>query len=120
MANYDVADLDELERSGPGGTVRMVRKALGARAFGFNFFEFPPDHVGYEHDERESGDEEVFFCVEGSGVLRIDGEEVELRKGRFVRIDPEATRGPVSGPEGMAFLVIGAPVGGAYEPPSWG
>lgn len=120
MAPYSIADLDELEPRGQGGVVRFVRKALGARAFGFNWFEFPPNHVGHEHDERESGDEEVFFCVKGSGVLRIDGEELELREGRFVRIDPEATRCPVAGPEGMSFLMIGAPVEGKYEPPSWG
>jgi quercetin dioxygenase-like cupin family protein len=120
MVSYTVADLDELDPRGPGGTVRLVRKALGARAFGFNYFEFPPHHVGHEHDETASGDEEVFFCVEGSGVLRIDGEEVELRAGRFVRIDPEATRCPVAGPDGMSFLMIGAPVDGQYEPPPWG
>ncbi len=118
--SYDVADLDEIDARGPGGTVRMVRKALGARAFGFNHFQFPPNHVGHEHDERESRHEEIFFCIKGSGVMRIDGEEVELREGRFVRVDPELRRCPVAGPDGMSFLVIGAPVDGAYEPPPWG
>ena len=118
---YDVVDLDQLEPRGPGNVVRMVRKALGARAFGFNYFEFPPNHEGHEHDEHESQHEEVFFCVRGSGVLRIDGEDVELKEGRFVRIDPDARRVPVSGPHGMSFLMIGAPVDGRrYEPPSWG
>jgi quercetin dioxygenase-like cupin family protein len=120
VTTYSVADVSELEPRGPGGVVRMVRKALGARAFGFNYFEFPPNHTGHEHDERESGHEEVFFCVRGSGVMRIDGEDVELREGRFVRIDPEPTRVPISGPEGMVFVVIGAPLEGTYEPPPWG
>ena len=117
---YDAVDVSEIEPRGPGGVVRMVRKALGARAFGFNYFDFPPHHVGVEHDERDTGHEEVFFCVKGSGSLQIDGEDVELREGRFVRIDPEATRCPVAGPDGMSFLVIGAPVAGTYEPPPWG
>jgi hypothetical protein len=52
--------------------------------------------------------------------MRIDGEEVELREGRFIRIDPEPTRVPISGPDGMVFVVIGAPLEGPYEPPSWG
>jgi quercetin dioxygenase-like cupin family protein len=120
MAAYDVVDVAEIEPRGPGGVVRFVRKALGVRAFGFNYFEFPPDHLGHEHDERESGHEEVFFCVRGSGTMRIDGEEVELREGRFVRLDPKLRRCPVSGPDGMAFLVIGAPLEGRYEPSSWG
>ena len=117
---YSVVDITDLEPRGPGGVVRMVRKALGAQAFGFNWFDFPPNHVGHEHDERESGHEEVFVCLDGSGSLRIDDDEVPLSLGRFVRIDPDATRCPVSGPEGMTFLVIGAPVGGGYEPPPWG
>ena len=118
--SYSVADVGKLEPRGPSGVVRFVRKALGAQAFGFNWFEFPPNHEGHEHDERETGHEEVFACLEGSGHLRIDGETVELTKGRFVRIDPDATRCPVSGPEGMTFLVIGAPLDGRYEPPPWG
>ena len=118
--DFDVVDVDELEPSGPGGVVRKVRRALGTRAFGLNYFEFPPDHEGHEHDERESGHEEVFFCVAGSGHIRIGAETVELRAGRFVRIDPEPRRCPVSGPDGMAFVVVGAPIEGAYEPPSWG
>lgn len=117
---YSTVDLSDIEPRGPGGVVRMVRKALGARPFGFNHFEFPPNHEGVEHDEVSSGDEEVLFCISGSGVIRIDDEEIELREGRFVRIDPEARRCPVSGPEGMSFLVIGAPLEGRYEPPSWG
>ena len=118
--NFGVVDVNDLEPSGPGGVVRKVRRALGTRAFGLNFFEFPPDHEGHEHDERDSGHEEVFFCVAGSGHIRIDGETVELAPGRFVRIDPEATRCPVSGADGMSFLMIGAPLHGTYEPPSWG
>ena len=33
---WDVVDLDSLEGEGPGGMVRKVRRALGARAFGFD------------------------------------------------------------------------------------
>ena len=118
---YNVADLDELEAEGPGGRVRKVRRALGARAFGFNYFTLPPGVEGREHNHEESGQEEVYFVVRGSGTMRVDGEEVELRAGRFVRVDPASTRVPVAGPDGLEFLTIGAPVEGTpYEPPSWG
>ena len=117
---YDRVLVSQLPGEGPGGVVRKLRRALGTRAFGLNYFEFPSNHEGHEHDERESGHEEVFYCVSGSGLLRIDGDEVELEAGTAVRIDPEPRRCPVSGPEGMSFLVIGAPLEGAYEPPSWG
>jgi quercetin dioxygenase-like cupin family protein len=117
---YSVTDIDELPGEGPTGRVRKLRRALGARAFGFNYFTLPPHAEGREHDHADGEQEEVMFVVKGSGWLRIDDEEVELVAGRFVRIDPEAVRCPQAGPEGLEFLTIGAPLHGAYEPPEWG
>jgi mannose-6-phosphate isomerase-like protein (cupin superfamily) len=117
---YSVVDLDSLDGEGPGGMVRKLRRALGAQAFGFNYFTIPPETEGREHDHAESNMEEVYFVVRGSGVMRVDGEEVELRAGRFVRVDGASTRRPTAGPDGLEFLAIGAPLDGKYEPPSWG
>ena len=117
---YSVVDVAELEAEGPGGMVRKARRAVGARAFGFNYFVFPPNQEGREHDHEDSGMEEVYFVVKGSGRMVIDGEEIDLRPGRFVRVDGESTRMPVSGDDGLEFVTFGAPVDGAYEPPSWG
>ena len=113
---YDIADVDSIEPSGPGGLVRFVRRELGARAFGFNYFTFPPNTEGREHDHSANGHEEVYFVVRGGGVMRIDGEEVELRPGRFVRVDPGSTRVPRSGDDGLEFVVFGAPPVSPYEP----
>ena len=41
------------------------------------------------------------FVVAGSGQLRIDGDEIELKPGRFVRLEPSAMRCPVAGPNGL-------------------
>jgi mannose-6-phosphate isomerase-like protein (cupin superfamily) len=120
MAPYDIVDVETLEGEGPGGMVRKARRALGARAFGFNYFVLPPNTEGREHNHAEAGQEEVYFVVKGSGRMRIDGDDVELRPGRLIRVDPAATRVPVSGGDGLEFLAIGAPVEGRYEPPSWG
>lgn len=117
---WDAVDVDTLEGEGPGGMVRKVRRAVGGRAFGFNYFVFPPNTEGREHDHAEEGMEEVYLVVRGGGIMRIDGEEVELRPGRVLRVDPESTRVPVSGDEGLEWFVVGAPVQGRYEPPSWG
>jgi mannose-6-phosphate isomerase-like protein (cupin superfamily) len=112
---YDVVHADELEGSGPGGAVRFVRRGLGVAAFGINWFELPPGAVGREHDEADSDQEEVNVVVRGSGVWRIGDREVPVRVGRFLRFDPEQTRCPVAGPEGMAFVAVGARRG-SYEP----
>jgi mannose-6-phosphate isomerase-like protein (cupin superfamily) len=117
---YDFVDVDSLEAEGPGGMVRKVRRAVGARAFGFNYFTIPPGIEGREHDHAEANQEEVYFVVRGSGVMRVDGEDVELRPGRFLRVDPDSTRVPVAGDDGLEFVTFGAPLDGKYEPPYWG
>lgn len=37
-----------------------------------------------------------------------DGEEVELRPGRFVFVDAGSRRVPVAGPDGLSFVAVGA------------
>jgi mannose-6-phosphate isomerase-like protein (cupin superfamily) len=111
---YSVVRVDDIEPSGPGGSVKFVRRELGVEAFGINWFELPPNAEGHEHDEARSGQEEVNVIVRGSGVYRIDGEEVPFTAGTFFRFDPETTRQPVAGPEGLAMVAIGAPRG-SYE-----
>jgi quercetin dioxygenase-like cupin family protein len=117
---YSLVDVEDLEGEGPGGAVKKLRRALGARAFGFNYFTLPAGITGREHDHAEQGQEEVYFVVRGSGTMRVDGEEVELRPGRFLRVDPDSTRVPTAGPDGLEFVTFGAPLEGRYEPPSWG
>ena len=55
------------------------------------------------------------MVVRGDGHWVVDGEEVPVRVGSFVRFEPEATRCPVAGPEGLAFVSVGCRRG-AYEP----
>jgi quercetin dioxygenase-like cupin family protein len=112
---YSTVNVDEIEGSGPGGAVRFVRRQLGVEAFGVNWFALPPGAEGREHDESETGQEEVSVVVAGSGHWRVDGEEVPVRVGSFVRFDPETTRCPVAGPDGLTFVSIGARRG-SYEP----
>jgi quercetin dioxygenase-like cupin family protein len=112
---YSVVNTDDIEPCGPGGAVRFVRRELGALAFGFNLFDLPPGASGVEHDEASTEQEEVAFVLAGDGRWIVDGEDVPVREGSFVRFDPESTRQPVAGPNGLRFLSIGAPRG-AYEP----
>jgi quercetin dioxygenase-like cupin family protein len=112
---YSLKNVDEIEGEGPGGRVRFVRRVLGLEAFGINWFELPPGAEGLEHDETDSGQEEVNVVIAGSGVWRIDGEDVPVRAGTFLRFDPDTVRCPVAGPDGMTFLGVGARRG-SYEP----
>ena len=51
------------------------------------------------------------MVIAGSGVWRIESEEVPVRVGTFLRFDPETTRQPVAGPDGMTFIGVGSPRG---------
>jgi quercetin dioxygenase-like cupin family protein len=111
-----VVEVDSVEPSGPGGAVRFLRRALGATAFGFNWFELPPGDAGPEHDETETRQEEVMIVLAGTGTLTIDGEEVGLAARRVVRLDPEAVRQVRAGGDGLTFVTIGAPRKEPYVP----
>jgi hypothetical protein len=112
---YSVVHVDEIEGAGPGGAVRFVRRELGVAAFGINWYEIPPNTEGHEHNEQETGQEEVNVIIGGSGVYRVEGEEIPIRTGTFMRFDPETTRVPVAGPDGLTMIAVGAPRG-RYEP----
>jgi mannose-6-phosphate isomerase-like protein (cupin superfamily) len=112
---YSMINVEDVEPSGPGDAVRFVRRELGVLAFGINWFEIPPGAKGREHDESETQQEEVNVIIRGSGVYRIEGEEVPVRAGTFMRFDPGTTRVPVAGPEGMTMIAVGARRG-SYEP----
>jgi mannose-6-phosphate isomerase-like protein (cupin superfamily) len=120
MSGFSYVDVDSIAGEGPGGVARRTRRALGARAFGFNYFVLPPNQSGREHNHAESMQEEVYFVVKGSGTMRINGEEIELKPGRFVRVDPTATRLPVAGSDGLEFIAFGAPIDTPYVPPPEG
>ena len=113
--SYSKINVHDLEGAGPGGAFRFVRRELGVEAFGINWVELPPDAEGREHDESSSGQEEVAVVIRGSGHYRVDGAEVPVREGDFLRFDPETTRCPVAGPNGLTLLTVGAPRG-SYEP----
>jgi mannose-6-phosphate isomerase-like protein (cupin superfamily) len=112
---YDVVDVNQLEGEGPGGAVRFVRRRLGVRAFGINWFELGPDVVGRAHDESETGQEEVYVVVRGSGTMTVDGETVVLRPGVIVRVDAESHRVPTAGDSGLTFVAVGSPPVAPYE-----
>jgi hypothetical protein len=112
---YSVVHVEDLPPEGPGGGVRFVRRHLGVGAFGINWFELAPNVEGHEHNEVESEQEEVNVIIAGSGVYRVEGEDVPVQRGSVLRFDPETTRVPVAGPEGMTMIAVGARRG-SYEP----
>jgi hypothetical protein len=115
MADYTAKPIGEMEASYGGGFVK-ARAELGVSAFGMQVIQLPPEFGDYpEHDHSESGQEEVYLPIGGSGWIEIDGERVDLDTDTFVRVGPAARRKVYSGPEGLRVLAIGGAPGHAYQ-----
>ncbi len=100
---YRVLDVSTIE-----GRRKLVAAGLEAAAVRMNQFDNEPNQAGKEHDERESGQEEVYSALKGAGVIVVDGDEIPLEPGRYVLVEPGSTRQVVAGPEGLSYLIVGA------------
>ena len=67
----------------------------------------------------ESGQQELYVALRGSGSVEIDGTPLPLDPDHLVRVDPGTARTLSSGPEGLRVLCVGGVPGGVYEPPEW-
>ena len=115
MSDYTAKRIKDMETGFGGGFVK-VRAELGASAFGMQVVQLPPDYSDYpEHDHLETGQEEVFAVIGGSGWIEIDGERVELDGETIVRVGPGARRKLLAGPQGLRVLAIGGAPGEAYK-----
>ena len=115
MADYTAKRIDEMEAGFGGGFVK-ARAELGVSAFGLQVVQLPPDYTDYpEHDHAESGQEEVFMALSGSGWIDIEGERVDLDDTTLVRVGPAAKRKVYSGPQGLRMIAIGGAPGEAYK-----
>jgi quercetin dioxygenase-like cupin family protein len=109
---YTVMDASEVEPV--RGVFRQMRRALGVTAFGINQVDLPPGAEGHEHDETKSSQEEVYVFLSGTGVMRVDGDEIEVRRGRYVFVAPGSMRQPVAGPDGLSWVCVGSVPNGPY------
>jgi mannose-6-phosphate isomerase-like protein (cupin superfamily) len=116
---YRALDASEIEAEREG-RIRRVRLALGVSAFGLNHIHLPPEGHGREHDESATGQEEVYFVLEGDGTMAVDGDVVELRPNTYVFVSPGTMRQVRAGENGVSFICVGAPPGRGYEPPGAG
>ena len=119
---YTIKHRDEFESMEGSGdaTWRLARKALGTSSFGFNLVEIAPGGQIPEHDEAESGQDEVYVVLEGEATLRIGGEDHPAPAGTFASIEPPVSRTILNRSDGpIVALLIGVDPSGGYEPMSW-
>jgi quercetin dioxygenase-like cupin family protein len=119
---YTIKHRDEFESMEGSGdsTWRLARKALGTSAFGFNLVEIDPGGQIPEHDERKSGQHELYVVLEGDATLRIGGEDHPAPAGTFASIEPPASRTILNNSDGrVTALLIGVHPEGGFEPSPW-
>ncbi len=115
MPDYQAKRISEMQAGFGGGFVK-VRAELGISAFGVQVIQLPPDFGDYpEHDHAESGQEELFAVLAGSGWMDVEGERVELDAETVVRVGPDTRRKVHSGPDGLRMLAVGGCAGEAYK-----
>ena len=116
MAEVVVKRLGELETSAGGG-FGLVGKTLGVSAFGINVLRLPPRYADYpEHDEAQSGQDEVYVVVKGAARLVADGAEHELTPLSFAHVPCGVKRKWLAGDEGATIVAVGGVPGGAADP----
>ncbi len=117
MPDYTVSRIDDMEAVF-FGSFKRARATLGVEAFGMQVIDMPPNATQYpEHDEADSGQEEVFVVLRGDGEIEIDGQRQAIDPETLVRVGPSAKRKIWPGAQGMRVLALGGCPGRPYEAP---
>jgi hypothetical protein len=118
VSGYTAKSIDELPNLWDG-FAKLVRAGLDITAFGVNIMDLPPDYSTTSHDESESGQQELYVALRGSGSVEIDGVRLPLDAEHLVRVDAGTDRLLSSGPDGLRVLCIAGVPGGVYVAPPW-
>ena len=118
MARWTVRDMAESPTVSDGGpndpAWYPLQHALGIDAFGANVFVATRAHqiLVEEHDEANSGQQELYLVLEGEVSFRLNGEDERLGRGAAVAItDPAVRRSATAVDSGARLLVVGAGTG---------
>jgi hypothetical protein len=117
MPDFTASPIDDMEAV-VFGSFKRARAVLGVESFGMQVIDLPPNAELYpEHDHADSGQEEVFVVLRGSGEIEIDGERHAIDPDTMVRVGPTPKRKIWPGGEGMRVLALGGCPGKLYEAP---
>jgi mannose-6-phosphate isomerase-like protein (cupin superfamily) len=113
-AGHTVINLKDVEDQAPkfgyapNVEARFARKDLGLERSGISYQRLAPNFrspFAHTHEEQE----ELYIVLGGTGRVKLDEEIVELRQWDAVRVAPETMRCFEGGPDGLEYIVFGAP-----------
>jgi len=94
----------------PPPWLNMLRNDLNLQGVGLGLANVPRGK-GYTFMHSHGEQEEVYIVLSGSGIIRIEDEDIDLRPGDFVRVAPQAKRALKASDESDLLVIIaGAPV----------
>ncbi len=115
MARWTVSPITSLPRVSDGEpddpTWYPLQHALGIDTFGANVLVAgrAEQTLVEEHDERASGQQELYLVLEGEAVFELDGEDARLDKGTALAVtDPSVRRSARALTPGTTLLIVGA------------
>ena len=108
----ELAATPTVSDSGPDDpTWYPLQHALGIDTFGVNLFVATRagQTLVEEHDERASGQQELYVVIKGEVAFQLDGEEAHLDRGTAVAVtDPTVRRSARALTSGATMLIVGA------------
>ena len=120
MSGWVARRLEDVPRvAGVGDLVwHPLQHAFGLTAFGANAFVARESGVSLveEHDEAESGQEELYLVVRGAATFVLDGKEVDAPAITAVAVrSPSVRRAAVAREPGTILLALGGPAREAFD-----
>ena len=89
---------------------RFAHDALECELTGLSYQRLSRNaRVPFGH--KHAGQEEIYVVLSGTGRAKLDGELVELSALDALRVAPSTMRALEAGPEGLEYIVFGAPRG---------
>jgi mannose-6-phosphate isomerase-like protein (cupin superfamily) len=115
VADYAKVNLREVENLSPrfglsGMEARFPKRELGSELGAVSLQRLEPNvrqPFGHRHEQQE----EHYLVLEGAGRINLDGDVIDLRPWDLVRIPAPVMRALEAGPDGLEFVVFGAPLG---------
>ena len=115
MARWSVNRIKSIPTVSDGGSDDPVwyplQHALGIETFGVNLFvaSRADQMLVEEHDERLSGQQELYVVLKGAAMFELDGEQARLDRDTAVAVtDPSVRRSARALIAGTTLLIVGA------------
>lgn len=117
FTHKNLGDVEDMAAQGGFSEFQEARFAggdLGLDLLGVSYQVVKPGkHHAFGHRHQQAV--EVYVVLSGEGKLRLDDDEIEVKRLDAIRVGPTVTRGFEAGADGLELLVFGERMPGDAE-----